>query len=153
MNSRSELESLMEKNKPLLQEAAQPVTFAQITEQNWLAVIGLLQNLSESQDTMRKIISRSMTAAQMQKALDQLSEIAVQGQNACEEIQSQIATETSSAMTDLLSQAGSLSEACSSMLKQQEECSQKDRRRFMKLLLASQSVLLILSTALQIWLR
>ena len=153
MNSRSELESLMEKNKPLLQEAAQPVTFAQITEQNWLAVIGLLQNLSESQDTMRKIISRSMTAAQMQKALDQLSEIAVQSQNACEEIQSQIATETSAAMNDLLSQAGSLSEACSSMLKQQEECSQKDRSRFMKLLLASQSVLLILSTALQIWLR
>ena len=78
MNSRSEIESLMEKNKPLLQEAAHPITFAQITEQNWLALIGLLQNLSESQDTMRKILSKSMTTAQMQKYLDQLTEIAEQ---------------------------------------------------------------------------
>ena len=118
MNSRSELDSLMEKNKPLLQEAAQPVTFAQITEQNWLALIGLLQNLSESQDTMRKILSKSMTTAQMQKYLDQLTEIAEQEQNTCQEIQNQITATTSSATTELLSQAGSLSEACSSMLKQ-----------------------------------
>ena len=78
MNSEYDMKSLMEKNKPLLKEAAQPVTFAQITEQNWLALIGLLQNLSESQDTMRKILSKSMTTAQMQKYLDQLTEIAEQ---------------------------------------------------------------------------
>ena len=153
MNSRSELESLMEKNKPLLQEAAQPVTFAQITEQNWLAVIGVLKNVAESQDKVITLLSRSMTAAQMQSYLDQLSELAVQDQITCQEIETQVKTETSSAMTELLSQAGSLKEECSSMLKQQEECSKKGRLKFMIALLASQSALLILSTVLQIWLR
>ena len=149
MNSRSELDSLMEKNKPLLQEAAHPITLIQITEQTWLAVVGLLQNLTESQDTMRKMLSKNMTATQMQSFVQKMTETAVQNQNACTEIQEQIKTETSSAMTDLLSQAGSLKEECCSMLKQQEESSQKARIKFMKILIASQSALLILSTVLQ----
>ena len=90
MNSKYDMQSLMEKNKPLLQEAAHPITFAQITEQNWLALIGLEQSNLEALDKIMKILSRSMTAAQMQSYLNQLTEIAEQGQNACTEIQEQI---------------------------------------------------------------
>lgn len=153
MSSRSDMRSLMEKNKPLLQEASEAVTMTAITEQNWLAVVGVLTSLAESQDEVIGIMSRLMTAEQMNSFLRRQLALTEQGQAECREIQTAISEQTTKAMTELLAQAGRLSEQYLSMQKEQDAWRQRVSKRIVKAVIASQSVLLILSAALQIWLR
>ena len=59
MSSEYDMKSLMEKNKPQLQEIVTPITMAAITDQHWLAVVGVLTSVEESQDKVIKILGRT----------------------------------------------------------------------------------------------
>lgn len=93
------------------------------------------------------------------KAVDQ-KVICEQSEKACRAIQKQTAEQSAQTLTSLISQcesmklqAGKMSEEYSSRLKSLEEWKSKQGLKMLRAVLISQSVLLILSTALQLWLR
>ncbi len=109
-------------------------------------------------DTLQKIRSSEESAFEMhlqnQKALfDQV-------ENECRRIQKSTAEQTSNSLTSLISQseklslqAGKLNEEFSSQRKELEEWKHKTQLKMLRWVVISQSVLLMLSLALQMWLR
>ena len=153
MNSEYDMQSLMEKNKSQLQEIVTPVTMAAITEQHWLAVVGVLTSVVESQDNVIKAMREVMTAEQMRMFLNNQVALSEQSKEELRALQEQMATDTSASMREMLSQAEKMNEQFLSMQKEQDEWRRKMHKRLIKAIVISQSALLILSAGLQILLR
>lgn len=105
-------------------------------------------------------MSELMTEEQMKKYLENQKVICEQSEKACRAIQKQTAEQSAQTLTSLIShcesmklQAGKMSEEYSSRLKSLEEWKSKQGLKMLRAVVISQSVLLILSTALQLWLR
>ncbi|MGN0623583.1 MAG: hypothetical protein ACI4JA_06500, partial [Oscillospiraceae bacterium] len=131
-----------------------------VQDQNWSAVIDLLERLCECQEEMLKMQSELMTEEEMKKYLENQKVICEQSETACRAIQKQTAEQSAQTLTSLISQceslklqAGKMSEEYSFKLKSLEEWKSKQGLKLLKAVVISQSVLLILSAALQLWLR
>ena len=70
MNSRLDTQSLMALNKADLQAAKDTMPIIVVQDQNWSAVIDLLERLCECQEELLKMQSELMTEEQMKKYLE-----------------------------------------------------------------------------------
>ena len=158
MNSKYDMQSLMELNKEPLKEAAETLPMVVVQEQNWTAVLKVLSSICQSQDEQSERLAKLLTvelptSKQMTRYEQNQSILLGRYQQESEQNRQQIHQEMKEMSSELLKQVGSMSAEYSSRLKEQENWRQKLSSRLFKILIASQLIQLILLTILLLWLR
>ena len=160
MSSRLDVNALMERNKSDLQAAEETMPMVAVDNRNWTAVIGLLKRSCEVQEELLESQGELMTKHGIEMHLQNQKVLFNQVENECRHIQQTTAEQTTNSLTSLISQseklslqAGKLNEEFSSQRKELEEWKHKTQLKMLKAIVISQSVLLILSLALQMWLQ
>ena len=153
MNSKYDMQSLMEKNKESFREASETTPMVVVQEQNWTAVLKVLSSICQSQDEVREELKELPTSKQMTRYEQNQSILLGRYQQESEQNHQQIRQEMKEMSSELLKQVGSMKEEYSSKLKEQESWRQKISSNLFKILIASQLIQLILLTILLLWLR
>ncbi|MBR7008666.1 MAG: hypothetical protein IKH90_08580 [Ruminococcus sp.] len=153
MNSKYDMQSLMERNKESFREASETAPMVVVQEQNWTAVLKILSSICQSQDEVREEIKELPTGKQMTRYEQNQSILLGRYQQESEQNRQQIHQEMKEMSSDLLKQVGSMSAEYSSKLKEQENWRQKLSSKLFKILIASQALQLILWAILLRWLR
>ena len=160
MSSRLDVNALMERNKSDLKVAEETMPMVAVDNRNWTAVISLLKRSCEVQEELLKSQGELMTKSGIETYLNNQKALFNQVEDECRRIQKSTAEQTSNSLTSLISQseklslqAGKLSEEFSSQRKELEEWKHKTQLKMLRWVVISQSVLLILSLALQMWLQ
>ena len=153
MNSKYDMQSLMERNKDNMQQAAETQPMVVVQEQNWTAVLKILSSICQSQDEVREELKELPTGKQMTRYEQNQSILLGRYQQESEQNRQQIRQEMKEMSSELLKQVGSMSVEYSSRLKEQENWRQKVSSRLFKILIASQALQLILWAILLRWLR
>lgn len=156
----SKLEEMKAVSKQNLQEASDTPTMVYVPDSNWQATILQLKLLTETILEVSGKADKVLTAKQMKLYLQNQQVIFDQVLERSLEIQKQTAENTTleiskldQAVENLSSQAGKLNEQYSSTLRELEDYKRKISLKMFRLILISQSVLIALSVALQLWLR
>ena len=158
MNSKQEeLQQMYDKE---LSAAADTQPTVVVLDSNWRALIELNKLMSQEQLEILTRLSVLSTKAETEQVLktvrsEQRNTIAT-----CQELLDQTSENTTLAVeqlkkatADLSSQAGKLNEEYGSKLKELDEYKHRLRLKVAKWIVISQSVLIVLSAALQLWLR
>ena len=160
MSSRLDVNALMERNKFDLKAAEETMPMVAVDNRNWTAVISLLKRSCEVQEELLQLQGELMTKSGIEMHLQNQKVLFDQAENECRRIQQTTAEQTTNSLTSLISQseklslqAGKLNEEYSSKLKNLEDWKHKTQLKMLRWVVISQSVLLILSLALQMWLR
>ena len=153
MSSRSEIGYLMEKNKESFQEASETAPMVVVQEQNWTAVLKVLSSICQSQDEVREELKELPTSKQMTRYEQNQSILLGRYQQESEQREERIRMMLDDMSKELTKQVGSMKEEYSSKLKEQESWRQKASSRLFKILIASQTLQLILWAMLLRWLR
>jgi len=160
MSSRLDVNALMERNKSDLKAAEETMPMVAVDNRNWTAVIGLLKRSCEVQAELLELQGQLMTKSGIETYLNNQKALFNQVEDECRRIQKSTAEQTSNSLTSLISQseklslqAGKLNEDFSSQRRELEEWKHRTQLKMLRWVVISQSVLLILSLALQIWLR
>ena len=156
----SKYEEAKEASKQNLEETQDIPTMVCVQEHNWLALISQLKLLTDTLFDVKAQTDETMTYAQMERYIqnqqtiyDQLLE---QGKEIQKQTSQNVTAEVSKldqAAKDLVSQAGKLNEQYGSKLKELDEYKHRLSLKVVKWIVISQSVLIALSAALQLWLR
>ena len=156
----SKLEQMKSASKSNLEEAMNTPQATFVLDSNWRAVIAQLTLLTQAVEQVSKEVTQTMTAEQMNYHLENQQVIFNQVKSECRHIQQTTAEQTANSLTSLISQseklslqAGKLNEEYYSKLKESEERNMKRSRKLIGIVIAIQSVQLILWTALQVLLR
>ena len=158
MSSRSEeLEQMYNKE---LSAAADAPPAVLVLDSNWRALIELNRQMSQEQLEILQTLSVLATKSETEQVLKTVRSEQRATIETCRELLNQSAelSETAAAQlekatADLSSQAGKLNEQYGSKLKELDEYKHKLRLRVAKWIVVSQSILIALSAALQLWLR
>ena len=158
MNSKQEeLQQMYDKE---LSAAADTQPTVVVLDSNWRALIELNKLMSQEQLEILTRLSVLATKADTEQVLktvrsEQRDTIATCREllNQAEELSETATAQLEKATADLSSQAGKLSEEYGSKLKELDEYKHKLRSKAVKWIVISQSVLIALSAALQLWLR
>jgi len=160
MSSRLDVNALMERNKSDLKVAEETMPIVAVDNQNWTAVISLLKRSCEVQEELLKSQGELMTKSGIEMHLQNQKVLFDQVEDECRKIQKFTAEQTTNSLTSLISQseklslqAGKLNEEFSLQRKELEEWKHKTQLKMLRWVVISQSVLLMLSLALQMWLR
>ena len=153
MNSRSEIESLMERNKDNMQQAAETQPMVVVQEQNWTAVLKILSSICQSQDEVREEVKELPTGKQMTRYEQNQSILLGRYQQESEQNRQQIHQEMKEMSSELLKQVGSMKEEYSSKLKEQENWRQKVSSKLCRTLIVSELIQLSVGVMLLRWLR
>ena len=153
MNSKYDMQSLMERNKTNLNEAAETQPMVVVQEQNWTAVLKVLSSICQSQDEVANALNELPTIQQMTRYEQNQATLYSRFQTESEQREQTIRTMLNDMSKELTKQAGNLSVEYSSKLKEQENWRQKVSSRLFKILIASQALQLILWAMLLRWLR
>ena len=156
----SKLEQMKSASRANLEEAMNTPQATFVLDSNWRAVIAQLTLLTQAIEQVSQDTSQAMTAEQMVTYMKNQQVIFDQVKAECRHIQQTTAEQTSNSLTSLISQSeklslqvGKLNEEYSLKLKSLEEWKHKTQLKTLRAIVISQSVLLILSLVLQIWLR
>ena len=156
----SKLEQMKSASKSNLEEAMNTPQATFVLDSNWRAVIAQLTLLTQAVEQVSEKASQTMTEEEMITYLENQRVIFDKVKAECRHIQQTTAEQTSNSLTSLISQseklslqAGKLNEEYCSKLKSLEEWKRKTQSKILRAIVISQSVLLILSLALQMWLR
>ena len=158
MNSKQEeLQQMYDKE---LSAAADTQPTVVVLDSNWRALIELNKLMSQEQLEILSRLSVLATKADTEQVLKTVRSEQRDTIATCRELLNQAAelSETATAQlekatADLSSQAGKLNEEYGLKLKELDEYKHKLRSKAAKWIVISQSVLIALSTALQLWLR
>ena len=153
MNSKYDMQSLMELNKDNMQTAAETLPMVVVQEQNWTAALKVLSSICQSQDEVREEVKELPTGKQMTRYEQNQSILLGRYQQESEQREERIRMMLDDMSKELTKQVGSMKEEYSSRLKEQENWRQKVSSKLCKVLIASQAVQLILWAALLRWLR
>ena len=153
MNSKYDMQSLMELNKDNMQQAAETQPMVVVQEQNWTAVLKILSSICQSQDEVREEVKELPTSKQMARYEQNQSVLLGRYQQESEQREQQIRAMLDDMSKEFTKQVGSMSAEYSSKLKEQESWRQKVSSRLFKILIASQALQLILWVILLRWLR
>jgi hypothetical protein len=131
-----------------------------VLDSNWRALIELNKAMSQEQLDILSRLSTLSTKAETEQVLKTIRSEQRDTIATCRELlnQATVLSETAAAQlkkatADLSSQAGKLNEEYGSKLKELDEYKHKLRLKAAKWIVISQSVLIALSAALQLWLR
>ena len=158
MNSKQEeLQQMYDKE---LSAAADTQPTVVVLDSNWRALIALNKEMAQEQLGILQALSILSTKAETEQVLKTVRSEQRDTIATCQKLLNQAAelSETATAQlekatADLSSQAGKLNEEYGSKLKELDEYKHKLRLKAAKWIVISQSVLLALSAALQLWLR
>lgn len=158
MNSKQEeLQQMYDKE---LSAAADTQPTVVVLDSNWRALIELNKLMSQEQLEILTRLSVLATKADTEQLLktvrsEQRDTIATCREllNQAEELSETATVQLEKATADLSSQAGKLNEEYGSKLKELDEYKHRLRSKVAKWIVISQSVLIALSAALQLWLR
>ena len=158
MNSKyDELEQIYNKE---LSAAADTQPTVLVLDSNWRALIELNRQMSQEQLNILSRLSTLSTKAETEQVLKTVRSEQRATIETCRELLNQAAelSETAAARlekatADLSSQAGKLNVQYGSKLKEFDEYKHKLSLKVVKWIVVSQSVLIALSAALQLWLR
>ena len=158
MNSKQEeLQQMYDKE---LSAAADTQPTVVVLDSNWRALIELNKLMSQEQLEILTRLSVLATRADTEQLLktvrsEQRDTIATCREllNQAEELSETATAQLEKATADLSSQAGKLNEEYGSKLKELDEYKHRLRSKAAKWIVISQSVLIALSAALQLWLR
>lgn len=158
MNSKQEeLQQMYDKE---LSAAADTQPTVVVLDSNWRALIELNKLMSQEQLEILTRLSVLATKADTEQVLktvrsEQKDTIATCREllNQAEELSETATAQLEKATADLSSQAGKLNEEYDSKLKELDEYKHRLRSKAAKWIVISQSVLIALSAALQLWLR
>lgn len=158
MNSKQEeLQQMYDKE---LSAAADTQPTVVVLDSNWRALIELNKLMSQEQLEILTRLSVLATKADTEQVLktvrsEQRDTIATCREllNQAEELSETATAQLEKATADLSSQAGKLNEEYGSKLKELDEYKHKLRLKVAKWIVVSQSVLIALSAALQLWLH
>lgn len=158
MNSKQEeLQQMYDKE---LSAAADTQPTVVVLDSNWRALIELNKLMSQEQLEILTKLSVLATKAETEQVLKTVRSEQRDTIATCQELLNQAAelSETATAQlekatADLSSQAGKLNEEYGSKLKELDEYKHRLRSKVAKWIVISQSVLIALSAALQLWLR
>ena len=158
MNSKQEeLQQMYDKE---LSAAADTQPTVVVLDSNWRALIELNKLMSQEQLEILTRLSVLATKAETEQVLktvrsEQMDTIATCREllNQAEELSETATAQLEKATADLSSQAGKLNEEYGLKLKELDEYKHKLRSKAAKWIVISQSVLIALSAALQLWLR
>ena len=158
MNSKQEeLQQMYHKE---LSAAADTQPTVVVLDSNWRALIELNKLMSQEQLEILTRLSVLATKAETEQVLktvrsEQRDTIATCQKllNQAAELSETAAAQLEKATADLSSQAGKLNEEYGSKLKELDEYKHRLRLKAAKWIVISQSVLIALSAALQLWLR
>lgn len=158
MNSKQEeLQQMYDKE---LSEAADTQPTVVVLDSNWRALIELNKLMSQEQLEILTRLSVLATKADTEQVLKTVRSEQRDTIATCRELLNQAAELSETAMAqlekataDLSSQAGKLNEEYGLKLKELDEYKHKLRSKAVKWIVISQSVLIALSAALQLWLR
>ena len=153
MSSRLDVNALMERNKSDLQAAEETMPMVAVDNRNWTAVIGLLKRSCEVQEELLKLQGELMTRQDSVNLVNQQIRIQRETLKNLEQHQEETIQMLQSSTQELQSQAGKLNEEYCSKLKSLEEWKHRTQLKMLRWVVISQSVLLILSLTLQMWLR
>ena len=153
MNSKYDMQSLMELNKEPLKEAAETLPMVVVQEQNWTAVLKVLSSICQSQDEIKEELGEMMKTKQVNEFLSEQQEMFEQRDQESKQARKLIQQMLNDTSEKLTKQAGSLNAEYSSKLKEQENWRQKVSSKLCKMLIASQALQLILWAILLRWLR
>ena len=158
MNSKQEeLQQMYDKE---LSAAADTQPTVVVLDSNWRALIELNKLMSQEQLEILSRLSVLATKSETEQVLktvrsEQRDTIATCREllNQVEKLSKTATAQLEKATADLVSQAGKLNEEYGSKLKELDEYKHKLRLKVAKWIVISQSVLIALSAALQLWLR
>ena len=158
MNSKQEeLQQMYDKELSAAEET-QPAVL--VLDANWRALINLNKLMSQEQMEILTRLSVLATKAETEQVLKTVRSEQRDTIATCRELLNQAAELSETAMAqlekataDLSSQAGKLNEEYGSKLKELDEYKHRLRLKAAKWIVISQSVLIALSAALQLWLR
>ena len=158
MSSRQEeLQQMYDKE---LSAAADTQPTVVVLDSNWRALIALNKEMAQEQLEILQTLSILSTKAEIEQVLKTVRSEQRDTIATCQKLLNQAAelSETATAQlekatADLSSQAGKLNEEYGSKLKELDEYKHRLRSRAVKWIVISQSVLIALSAALQLWLR
>ena len=158
MNSKQEeLQQMYDKELSVASDT-QPTVL--VLDSNWRALIELNKLMSQEQLEILTRLSVLATKAETEQVLKTVRSEQRDTIASCRELLNQAAelsktatAQLEKATTDLSSQAGKLNEEYGSKLKELDEYKHKLRSKAAKWIVISQSVLIALSAALQLWLR
>ena len=160
MSLKLDMNALMERNKSDLKAAEETMPMVAVDNRNWTAVISLLKRSCEVQAELLELQGQLMTKSGIETHFQNQKVLFDQVENECRRIQQTTAEQTTNSLTSLISQseklslqAGKLNEEFSSQRKELEEWKHKTQSKMLRAIVISQSILLILSLALQMWLR
>ena len=160
MSSRLDVNALMERNKSDLKVAEETMPIVAVDNRNWTAVISLLKRSCEVQEELLKSQGELMTRSGIEMHLQNQKVLFDQVEDECRRIQKSTAEQMNNSLTSLISQseklslqAGKLSEEYSLQRRELEEWKHKTQLKMLRWVVFSQTVLLLLSLALQMWLR
>jgi len=153
MSSRLDVNTLMERNKSDLKAAEETMPMVAVDNRNWTAVISLLKRSCEVQEVLLKSQGELMTKQDSVNLVNQQIRIQRETLKNLEQHQEETIQMLQSSTQELQSQAGKLNEEFSSQRRELEEWKHRTQLKMLKAIVISQSVLLILSLALQMWLR
>ena len=124
-----------------------------VDNRNWTAVISLLKRSCEVQEKLLKSQDELMTKQDSVNLVNQQIRIQRETLKNLEQHQEETIQMLRSSTQELQSQAGKLNEEFSLQRRELEEWKHKTQLKMLRAIVISQSVLLILSLALQMWLR
>ena len=153
MNSKLDVNALMERNKSDLKAAEETMPMVAVDNRNWTAVISLLKRSCEVQEELLKSQGELMTKQDSVNLVNQQIRIQRETLKNLEQHQEETIQMLRSSTQELQSQAGKLNEEFSSQRRELEEWKHRTQLKMLRAIVISQSVLLILSLALQMWLR
>lgn len=153
MNSKLDVNALMERNKSDLKAAEETMPMVAVDNRNWTAVISLLKRSCEVQEVLLKSQGELMTKQDSVNLVNQQIRIQRETLKNLEQHQEETIQMLQSYTQELQSQAGKLNEEFSSQRRELEEWKHRTQLKMLKWIVISQTVLLILSLALQMWLR
>ncbi len=153
MNSKLDVNALMERNKSDLKAAEETMPMVAVDNRNWTAVISLLKRSCEVQEELLKSQGELMTKQDSVNLVNQQIRIQRETLKNLEQHQKKTIQMLQSSTQELQSQAGKLNEEYYSKLKSLEEWKHKTQLKMLRWVVISQSILLILLLALQMWLR
>jgi len=153
MNSKLDVNALMERNKSDLQAAEETMPMVAVDNRNWTAVISLLKRSCEVQAELLKSQGELMTKQDSVNLVNQQIRIQRETLKNLEQHQEETIQMLRSSTQELQSQAGKLNEEFSLQRRELEEWKHKTQLKMLRWVVISQTVLLILSLALQMWLR
>ena len=158
MNSKQEELKQMYDKELSAAEETQPAVL--VLDANWRALINLNKLMSQEQMEILTRLSVLATKAETEQVLKTVRSEQRDTIATCRELLNQAAelsktatAQLEKATADLSSQAGKLNEEYGSKLKELDEYKHKLRSKVAKWIVISQSVLIALSAALQLWLR